>query len=184
MRKLSHRVAYCLAGIGAFFFSDQRVRELIPRFGNAGAMWILNALWFQKVLGFNRRAPYPMHFTQRISRYDNLDIPLSSFNNLQAPGVYFQNFLARISLGEDCYIAPHVGFITANHEVGDLHSHSEGKEIIIGDRCWIGMNAVIMPGVILGSDTVVGAGAVVTKSFPAGKVVLGGVPAKPLKNLP
>lgn len=43
--------------------------------------------------------------------------------------------------------------------------------------------AVILPGVILGPGTVVGAGAVVTKSFPQGRCVLGGVPAKLIKDI-
>jgi len=44
------------------------------------------------------------------------------------------------------------------------------------------MNAVVMPGVILGNDTVVAAGSIVTKSFEDGAVIIGGVPAKILKK--
>jgi acetyltransferase-like isoleucine patch superfamily enzyme len=58
-----------------------------------------------------------------------------------------------------------------------------GKDIHLGEKCWIGMNAVILPGVVLGPGTVVGAGAVVTKSFPEGHVVLAGIPAKAVKIL-
>ncbi|MEQ1824103.1 MAG: DapH/DapD/GlmU-related protein, partial [Fimbriimonadaceae bacterium] len=49
--------------------------------------------------------------------------------------------------------------------------------------CWIGMNAVVLPGVTLGDRTVVAAGAVVTKSFPEGWCIVAGVPAKLLRSL-
>ena len=59
----------------------------------------------------------------------------------------------------------------------------ETKEVCIDDYCWIGMNVVILPGVHLGPRTIVGAGSVVTKSFPNGYCVIGGNPAKLIKEL-
>ena len=49
--------------------------------------------------------------------------------------------------------------------------------------CWLGMGCVVLPGVTLGDFTVVGAGAIVTKSFPEGYCVLGGNPATLLRHL-
>ena len=57
------------------------------------------------------------------------------------------------------------------------------KEVIIGHYSWIGMNSVILPGVILGTRTIVAAGSVVTKSFPQGFCVIGGSPARIIKAL-
>lgn len=57
------------------------------------------------------------------------------------------------------------------------------KPIVIGDYCWLGRNVNILAGVTLGPRTIVGAGAVVTKSFPEGYCVLGGNPAKVIKYL-
>lgn len=54
--------------------------------------------------------------------------------------------------------------------------------ISIGDKCWIGFNAIILKGVNLGEGCIVGAGAVVTKSFPAWSVI-GGNPAKLIRTL-
>lgn len=54
---------------------------------------------------------------------------------------------------------------------------------MIGDKCWIGMNSVILPGVVLGDNTIVGAGSVVTKSFENGHCVVAGNPAKLIKRL-
>ncbi|MFH4151026.1 DapH/DapD/GlmU-related protein, partial [Acinetobacter baumannii] len=89
---------------------------------------------------------------------------------------------AHIYIGKGSYIAPNVGIITSNHDLADLESHTEGKDVVIGDKCWIGMNSVILPGVVLGNGTIVAAGAVVTKSFKQGNIVIAGVPAKIIKE--
>lgn len=78
-------------------------------------------------------------------------------------------------------MAPNVGIITTNHDILDPGKHVPGKPIVIGDNCWVAMNAVILPGVVLGNGTIVAAGSVVTKSFPQGRCVIGGVPAKVIK---
>ena len=57
----------------------------------------------------------------------------------------------------------------------------DGKEIIIGEDCWIGIRSIIMPGVTIGNGAVVGAGAVVTKDVEAYSVVAGN-PAKVIKK--
>lgn len=82
-----------------------------------------------------------------------------------------------------CIIAPNCGFITANHNFDEFDKHYDGKDIIIGDNCWIGMNSTILPGVVLGNHTIVGAGSVVTKSFTEGHCVIAGNPAKIIKRL-
>ena len=75
-----------------------------------------------------------------------------------------------------------MGIITSNHDINDLNSHSKPKDVWIGKRCWIGMNSIILPGVTLGDDTIIGAGSVVTKSFKDGKVIIAGSPAKVIKS--
>jgi acetyltransferase-like isoleucine patch superfamily enzyme len=56
------------------------------------------------------------------------------------------------------------------------------KAVVIGDDCWIGANAVILPGVTIGEHCVVAAGAVVTKDVEPNTVV-GGVPAKVIRKI-
>lgn len=150
--------------------------------GVDGWVWVLRSIWFQKILGFNRSLPFPVSPGIRISNYKNLVLGENVINNFQSFGIYYQNFSALIYLGDDCYIGPNVGIITSNHDVEDPKMHLPGKDVVIGAGCWIGMNSVILPGVTLGDGSVVGAGSVVTKSFPEG-VVIAGNPAKLVRRV-
>lgn len=151
--------------------------------GVGGYVWALRSAWAKNILRLGVPMPWPTALTCVISNPKNIKFHPDDLNNFQSPGTYFQNFSAKIVLGKGVYIAPNVGLITANHVLDDLDSHDSGKEIHIGDGCWIGMGAVVLPGVHLGPRTIVAAGAVVTSSFPEGGGVIGGVPAKLLRSL-
>ena len=144
----------------------------------AGWVWVLKGIWFQRILGFNRFVPWPVDPRLKISNFHNISFHPDDLDNFQSPGCYFQNADAIIRIGFHSPIGPNVGLITSNHDSANPDKNLPGKDISIGDHCWIGMNAVVMPGVILGDHTIVGAGAVVTRSFPKGKCVIAGVPAK------
>lgn len=148
-----------------------------------GWKWAFRSLWTQKLLGVNRSIAWPVRSLNTVSAGGNIIFHPDDINNFQTFGCYFQCSSATIYIGRGTYIAPNVGIITANHDTSDLHSHREGKNVTIGDHCWIGMNAVLLPGVTLGPQTTVGAGAVVTKSFPAGKCVIAGNPARLIHSL-
>ncbi len=84
--------------------------------------------------------------------------------------------VAEVRIGKNCFVAPNVSLYTATHPIDPIERTSGvefGKGITIGDNCWIGGSAVILPGVKLGDNVIVGAGAVVTKSF-GDNVILGG----------
>lgn len=151
--------------------------------GFAGVYWGIKSVWTRNILRIAPPRPFPVALTCVISDPKNILFHPDDLNNFQSPGCYFQNFKAKIHLGKGVYIAPNVGLITVNHKIESLDEHEEGRDIIIGDASWIGMNSVILPGVILGEKTIVAAGAVVTRSFPEGNVVLAGVPAKPIKTM-
>lgn len=59
----------------------------------------------------------------------------------------------------------------------NLQGDKPEKEVIIADDVWIGTRAIILPGVKIGKHSIIGAGAVVTKSFPENSII-GGNPAK------
>ena len=129
-----------------------------------GWTWCWRNLWMQKVKGINRDIPFPVFFRNEVSSAENLVFDPDDLNDFNAFGCYFQNFAAKIVIGKGSYIAPNVGLVTANHVLTDLEQHQPGKDIVLGKNCWIGMNSTVLPGVVLGDHTVVGAGSVVTKS--------------------
>ena len=92
---------------------------------------------------------------------------------------------AAVFIGDHVMFGPNVVVSTATHPM-DPKERKKGYEsahpIEIGDNVWIGMGAQILPGVSIGHNSVVGAGAVVTRSVPDNCVV-GGVPAKILKRI-
>ena len=140
----------------------------------------IKTLFFQKILGFNREAYWPAHFTSKIIGPKNILIGIGTAPGL-SPGCYIQG-LGKIYIGDYTIIGPNVGIISANHKVTDHRKH-DFSEVKIGKYCWIGMNSVIMPGVELGDYTIVGAGSVVTNSFPEGYCIIGGTPAKIIRSL-
>lgn len=137
--------------------------------------------WFmQKVLGFNRSVYWPAHFTSVIQNHRNIEAGIDTAPGY-SQGCYIQG-LGGIIVGDYTQIGPGVGLISTNHDSRD-NRRSLNASIIIGRYCWIGMNAVILPGVTLGDYTIVGAGAIVTKSFPEGYCLIAGNPAKLIKPL-
>jgi len=155
--------------------------NIIYRTRNNQAPVTLRILFFQKVLGFNRKAYWPTHFTSTISNPKNILIGFGSAPGY-SPGCYIQGH-GKIYIGNYVLIGPNVGIISANHNLENTISHKEDSKVIINDYCWIGMNSVIMPNVELGENTIIGAGSVVTKSFLDGNCVIAGNPAKIIKRL-
>lgn len=158
-----------------FFFPyiyQTRTTEAPIRFGT---------IFFQKILGFNRSAYWPVHFTSKVSGVENIYVGIGSAPGLSS-GCYIQG-IGKIKIGNYVNVAPNVGIISANHDLYDNSKHSLDSSVVIGDYSWIGMNAVILPNVVLGNFTIVAAGAIVTKSFPDGYCVVGGNPAKVIKYL-
>ena len=102
--------------------------------------------------------------------------------NIRVGGNLFVNYdcvfldCAPIELGDDVQIGPAVQIYTATHPLDPVLRRSgiEGaKRVRIGSNVWIGGGAVILPGVTIGDDAVIGAGSVVTRDVPAGIVVVG-----------
>jgi len=93
--------------------------------------------------------------------------------------------VAPIRIGVACQLASRVQLLTATHPI-DPGPRRVGWEyaepITLADNVWLGGGAIVCPGVTIGKDTVVGAGAVVTRDLPAG-VVAAGVPARVLREI-
>jgi maltose O-acetyltransferase len=90
-----------------------------------------------------------------------------------------------IVIGEDCQVGPNVQLLTALHPVEPDARRAKwesGRPITIGDNVWLSGGVIVCPGVSIGDDTVVGAGAVVTKDLPAGVVAVGN-PARVVRSV-
>jgi maltose O-acetyltransferase len=91
---------------------------------------------------------------------------------------------APIVIGDDVQIGPNVQLLTPTHPV-DPDQRRAGWEaaapITIADNVWLGGGVIVLPGVTIGADTVVGAGSVVARDLPAGVVAVGN-PARAIRR--
>lgn len=83
---------------------------------------------------------------------------------------------AKVTFGDNVFIAPNCGFHTAGHPI-DAKRRNQGLEyaypISVGDNVWIGAGVQVMPGVSIGSNVVIGGGSVVVKDIPDNSVAVG-----------
>lgn len=176
-----------VAQIVGYAFYDKkylRGKEFSSYKYTSGWRWVMENFFIQKILGYQRHIPYPVSFRMQVMNWENVAFDVNDLSNFQKSGSYFQAASdAHIYIGKGSYIAANVGIITANHDLCDLSKPAPGKDVLIGENCWIGMNSVILPGVELGEHTIVGAGSVVTKSFPQGNCIIAGNPAKIIREL-
>ena len=84
--------------------------------------------------------------------------------------------VAPVTIGKNCQMAPNVAIYTAGHPIHPDTRNTAweyGIEVTIGDNVWIDGNTVILPGVRIGDNAVIGAGSVVTHDVPAWSVAVG-----------
>lgn len=91
----------------------------------------------------------------------------------------------KVEFGDDVFIGPNCSFYTAYHPV-DYKQRNEGlegaKQIKVGSNVWFGGNVVVLPGVSIGDNCVIGAGSVVTKDIESGSVAAGN-PCKVIRKI-
>lgn len=178
-------ISYYLFGniIGRIVYPNYIFKsKYFQRPGSIGWKWVTKFFFSQKICGNNRHVPWPCSPMILVACPKNISFDIDDLNNFTTHGIYYQAN-GRLSIGKGTYIAPNVGLITENHDVSEPNKRAGAKGVIIGEKCWIGMNSVILPGVTLGDHTVVGAGAIVTKSFLEGYCVIAGNPAKKIKEI-
>ncbi len=92
---------------------------------------------------------------------------------------------AKVTFGDNVFIAPNCIFSTAGHPL-DSAQRNRGLEyaypITVGDNVWFGASVTVLPGVTIGSNTVIGAGSVVNRDIPAGVVAVGN-PCRVLRKI-
>lgn len=92
---------------------------------------------------------------------------------------------AKVTFGDNVFVAPGCGFYTAGHPL-DWEQRNAGLEyaypITVGNNVWIGAQVCVLPGVTIGDNTVIGAGSVVTKNIPA-NVLAAGNPCRVIREI-
>lgn len=111
----------------------------------------------------------------------NISIGAGSFFN---HNIYLMD-CAKISFGKKCFVGPDCGFYTAIHPL-EVEKRNAGFEIAkpieVGDNVWFGGGVTIMPGVKIGSNSVIGAKSLVNKNIPEGVVAFGN-PCKVIRKI-
>ncbi len=91
----------------------------------------------------------------------------------------------KIKIRKNVFLGPDVKLCCVSHEIGSEElraGNAKSGDIIIEDGSWIGIGAIILPGVTIGKGSIIAAGAVVTKDVEENTIV-GGVPAKVIKKI-
>ncbi|EAS75361.1 TPA: DapH/DapD/GlmU-related protein [Vibrio alginolyticus] len=141
---------------------------------------------FQKIFRINHKAKFMVNFSTRINAPSKINViddnSDSLFNCFAVSGGCYIQAKNGISIFSSSMFAPGVKIISADHKPGALKEHVIDDEICIGRNVWIGANAVILPGVEIGDNCIIGAGSIVTKDLPSGFVCVGN-PCKPIKRI-
>jgi hypothetical protein len=88
-----------------------------------------------------------------------------------------------ITIEDNVFIGPNAKLITENHaEEPHLRHNVYGKEILIKEKAWIGAGSIILPGVTIGKNAIVGAGSIVTRNVEDNSIVAGN-PAKFIRKI-
>ncbi|HUS16562.1 MAG TPA: acyltransferase [Chloroflexia bacterium] len=144
--------------------------------------YTLRHAWYRQVLGIRlgrgsslAMGQFIWFFSLSQLRRDGLQIGPDSLINrgcvLDARGP--------LQIGAHVSISPNVAILTTQHVMNDPAFPTATRPVVIGDYAWIGMRAMIMPGVTIGEGAVVAAGAIVTRDV-APYTVVGGSPARPI----
>jgi acetyltransferase-like isoleucine patch superfamily enzyme len=161
--------------------TSQMIRNLFGLRREMSFGFYLTDFLFRRILRQNAGVRWAVHHTSTIHNPERIVLGKGVYPG-DSPGVYI-NASNGVHIGDYTNLGPNTGIISANHDPIDNDRHMPEDPVVIGRFCWLGMGAVVLPGVRLGDFTIVGAGAVVTKSFPEGYCVIAGNPAKIIRML-
>ncbi len=133
--------------------------------------------FFYQLSGIEMGKGSTIHMGARFYQPNNISIGKGTIIGDHA----FLDGRATLKIGSHVDIASKVMIYNSQHDLGSPTMKAKEEPVEIGDYCFIGPRAIILPGVTLGKGAVVAAGAVVTENVPAGEVV-GGIPAKKIKT--
>jgi hypothetical protein len=139
----------------------------------AASAWhtVKTFLIWQRVFRINSGIPWPVHPTSRVANWQKIRISGRGMPG-SSPGCYIQAGNG-IFLGDNVLIGPGAGIISANHSRKSTAGWDRTRPVTIGNDVWIGMNAVILPGVSIDDQAIIGAGSVVHDDIPSHSVAAG-----------
>lgn len=140
------------------------------------SLFFINFL-FQRIFRHNARTKWMVHYTSTIGSPHNISIGKNVEKSFARSGGCYIQAINKVILKDYVLFAPGVKIISANHDKKNHHKHIITQPIVINRNTWIGANAVILPGVEIGENCIVGAGSVVTKSFTGNGLIIAGNPA-------
>ncbi len=156
------------------------LRGLIRNRGVFG-LYFVNFV-FQRLLRITSSRVNLLHFTNVISAESGFELTgkgQCAETCLRVNGGILIQASNGVKIDRSILIGPGVKIISGNHDLDDFMKPAVPcNPIEIGPHCWLGANAVILPGVKLLAGTIVGAGSVVSRGFDVGDIVVAGNPAK------
>jgi maltose O-acetyltransferase len=144
--------------------------------------YTLRHLWYQRALGIQVGAGAGIQLGQRLWFHGPGHVRRSAASIGAGTRVNRDcalDFRGPLTIGDHVSISPEVAILTADHDPNQPGFPLRQRPVVIEDHVWIGMRAMILPGVRIGRGAVVAAGAVVTRDV-APLTVVAGVPARPV----
>lgn len=163
------------------FLERQKAKELLFEFNNLPPSKIKDRHQLIKPLFGKTKGTFYLEPPFRCDYGYNIEIGKNFYANY--------NFTildaAKVKIGDHVLIGPNVSLITVNHPI-DKDFRAKGyeisKEIIIENHVWLGANVTVNPGVIIGANSIIGSGSVVTKNIPENVIAVGN-PCKVLRQI-
>jgi len=165
------------------YFKKHRASGLISR--STLGLILINFI-VQRIFRVSGRFPHQIHFTNCVVSPKKVEIFGQGSNAekcLALNGSIYIQGSNGVRIHASTLVASGVKMVSGNHDIDDFSKESvHAPPIVIEKGCWLGTNVVILPKVVLHENTIVGAGSVVVKGFGKGNIVVGGNPARILRE--
>jgi carbonic anhydrase/acetyltransferase-like protein (isoleucine patch superfamily) len=126
-----------------------------------------------EALGLWRRLLARLRGDQTLRRLRKRGLNAKAPIRLAAGGAIDSRFAWAIEIGAHSIIASGVRIIAHDAAIKRLTGYTEVRPVVIGEHCYIGAGAIVLPGTVIGDGAIIGAGALVRGEIPAGSVAVG-----------